>query len=462
MGPEGIIQMAPCQLVAQRNTSPRLCTSSSAHRARRRSPRRRISVDEDARETAARERSSEVGRDERGAGATARGVHDDHGGPAFEQDRRSAPMRPSQLESASRSAGQMKNPLAPTWIAVRSDPIDSLRVEREQRPGERRAKPPHRTRDGCAITASGSSCRIASSSCRSSPAMPTTRAWPLLSRKCMTSSATSCCSIASTTLATWSMAPPVWRSLGEVRGIDARTLAATTDKAAARARKRWLPSAPEPRLPAMAVVMLRAPLKDRADGRSQVELPGDSIGQVLRELERRYPRLEGWILDEHGRVRRHVNVFVDGERARGDPGRRRARASTSCHRSPEEGTDDRTVGGNQEGAVRACGASDDGPFEIATRAFPGDVVEFAMRDPRTGRYFASVTSGFYGPRLLYTDDPTGGVEAGEGSGVPRGPARRHDRADLDREARRGRRGALRGRRPGGTVREHGLAERPGS
>jgi molybdopterin synthase sulfur carrier subunit len=61
--------------------------------------------------------------------------------------------------------------------------------------------------------------------------------------------------------------------------------------------------------------MLRAPLKDRADGRSQVELPGDSIGQVLRELERRYPRLEGWILDEHGRVRRHVNVFVDGERS---------------------------------------------------------------------------------------------------------------------------------------------------
>jgi molybdopterin converting factor small subunit len=64
----------------------------------------------------------------------------------------------------------------------------------------------------------------------------------------------------------------------------------------------------------MAVVMLRAPLKDRADGLSQVELPGGSIGQVLRELERRYPRLEGWILDEHGRIRRHVNVFVDGER----------------------------------------------------------------------------------------------------------------------------------------------------
>jgi hypothetical protein len=34
----------------------------------------------------------------------------------------------------------------------------------------------------------------------------------------------------------------------------------------------------------MAVVMLRAPLRDRADGRSEVDLPGDSIGAVLSEL----------------------------------------------------------------------------------------------------------------------------------------------------------------------------------
>jgi photosystem II stability/assembly factor-like uncharacterized protein len=46
-------------------------------------------------------------------------------------------------------------------------------------------------------------------------------------------------------------------------------------------------------------------------------------------------------------------------------------------------------------------------FEVATRAFSGDVVEYAIRDPRTGRYFASVTSGFFGPRLMYTDDPAG-------------------------------------------------------
>jgi hypothetical protein len=48
-----------------------------------------------------------------------------------------------------------------------------------------------------------------------------------------------------------------------------------------------------------------------------------------------------------------------------------------------------------------------GPYEVAHRAFPGEVVEYAIRDPRDGRYFASVTSGFYGPRLMLADDPGG-------------------------------------------------------
>ena len=44
------------------------------------------------------------------------------------------------------------------------------------------------------------------------------------------------------------------------------------------------------------------------------------------------------------------------------------------------------------------------PFEVTARAFPGETVEYAMRDPRSGRLVASVTSAFYGPKLWFADD----------------------------------------------------------
>ncbi len=58
------------------------------------------------------------------------------------------------------------------------------------------------------------------------------------------------------------------------------------------------------------------------------------------------------------------------------------------------------------------------PFEISGRAFPGNEVEFAIRDPRSGRYLASVTSGHYGPRVMQTDDATGDWEQTTGLAFP--------------------------------------------
>jgi photosystem II stability/assembly factor-like uncharacterized protein len=56
-------------------------------------------------------------------------------------------------------------------------------------------------------------------------------------------------------------------------------------------------------------------------------------------------------------------------------------------------------------------------FELTTRAFAGEPVDFATRDPRSGRAFATVTSPFYGPKIFYTDDPAGGGEWQQAAGV---------------------------------------------
>jgi molybdopterin synthase sulfur carrier subunit len=63
----------------------------------------------------------------------------------------------------------------------------------------------------------------------------------------------------------------------------------------------------------VAVVRLRGPLKQFAGGRSEHTVDGATVADVLRELERVEPAVSGWILDERGLVRRHINVFVNGD-----------------------------------------------------------------------------------------------------------------------------------------------------
>jgi photosystem II stability/assembly factor-like uncharacterized protein len=63
---------------------------------------------------------------------------------------------------------------------------------------------------------------------------------------------------------------------------------------------------------------------------------------------------------------------------------------------------------------------EDGDFEVTARAFAGEPVEFAIRDPRSGRYLAAVTSMWYGPKIFVTDDPGGEWEQAEGVALPEG------------------------------------------
>ena len=67
-----------------------------------------------------------------------------------------------------------------------------------------------------------------------------------------------------------------------------------------------------------AIVRLRAPLRRLAGDRAELEASGSTVIEVLRELEAGNPAMEGWILDERGRIRRHINVFVNGEPGQAD------------------------------------------------------------------------------------------------------------------------------------------------
>ncbi len=64
----------------------------------------------------------------------------------------------------------------------------------------------------------------------------------------------------------------------------------------------------------MAVVCVRGPLRSLAGGRVEHQLDGATVIELLRVLEVRHPDISGWILDERGLIRRHLNVFVNGER----------------------------------------------------------------------------------------------------------------------------------------------------
>lgn len=67
----------------------------------------------------------------------------------------------------------------------------------------------------------------------------------------------------------------------------------------------------------MANVRLRGQLEKLA-GSSQLTIAGGTVTDLLTSLEEEHSGLEGWILDERGVLRRHINVFVNGEPAEPD------------------------------------------------------------------------------------------------------------------------------------------------
>jgi molybdopterin converting factor small subunit len=67
----------------------------------------------------------------------------------------------------------------------------------------------------------------------------------------------------------------------------------------------------------MAVtVRLPGALKQWADGKRVVEVAPSSVGEAIQSLCRQYPAVGERVLDESGKPRRFVNVYVNGEDVR--------------------------------------------------------------------------------------------------------------------------------------------------
>ncbi|HTT09217.1 MAG TPA: MoaD/ThiS family protein [Gammaproteobacteria bacterium] len=60
-------------------------------------------------------------------------------------------------------------------------------------------------------------------------------------------------------------------------------------------------------------VLIPSQLQDYTRNESQVEARGGTVGEILDDLDRRFPGIRFRIIDEQDRIRRHLRVFINEE-----------------------------------------------------------------------------------------------------------------------------------------------------
>jgi molybdopterin synthase sulfur carrier subunit len=60
-------------------------------------------------------------------------------------------------------------------------------------------------------------------------------------------------------------------------------------------------------------VRIPTPLRAVAKGNANVQAKGDTIGDVIGDLEHQYPGLRERLVDESGELRRFINIYVNQE-----------------------------------------------------------------------------------------------------------------------------------------------------
>ena len=62
-------------------------------------------------------------------------------------------------------------------------------------------------------------------------------------------------------------------------------------------------------------VVLPTPLAEYTAHRREVEAEGATLGELLADLDRRYPGIRFRVIDEQDAIRPHIRIFVNREQA---------------------------------------------------------------------------------------------------------------------------------------------------
>ena len=63
----------------------------------------------------------------------------------------------------------------------------------------------------------------------------------------------------------------------------------------------------------MAKVKFTSALQRFFPGLEGAYFEGDSVQSIIQSIEVRYPGIQHYLLEEDGKLRRHVNIFLDNE-----------------------------------------------------------------------------------------------------------------------------------------------------
>jgi molybdopterin synthase sulfur carrier subunit len=64
------------------------------------------------------------------------------------------------------------------------------------------------------------------------------------------------------------------------------------------------------------VVRIPTPLRSLTKGSAEVQAKGDTVDDVVQDLERQFPGLRERLVDDKGELRRFINLYVNEEDVR--------------------------------------------------------------------------------------------------------------------------------------------------